>query len=93
MVSCKSWQVGFDPKERIAAIEESKIREGRDAWKSFRELAKKKWADGMMQEIERLTGSAQFTYVTAVTKLNSGAEAWNNTSHSWTICAGIPSRF
>jgi hypothetical protein len=32
VVSCKSWQLGFDPKERIAAIEGNKKREGRDAW-------------------------------------------------------------
>jgi hypothetical protein len=76
VVSCKSWQVGFDPKERIAAIEGNKVREGRDAWRSFRELANRKWADGLIREIESLTGSTRFTHVTAVTKLNSDASVW-----------------
>ncbi len=63
VVSCKSWQSGFDPKRRIALIDSNKVVYGRQQWKSFRELAKKKWADGLIEEIERLTGSAQFTYV------------------------------
>ena len=62
VVSCKSWQAGFDPREKIAAIEGDKIRSGRLAWRAFRELHKPKWADGLIAEIERLTGSTQFTY-------------------------------
>jgi hypothetical protein len=76
VVSCKSWQLGFDPKDRIEAIEGEKKREGRDAWRSFRELTKPKWANGLLAEIERLTGSTQFTYVTAVTKLIGSASVW-----------------
>jgi hypothetical protein len=76
IVSCKSWQSGFDPKDRIAAFEGKKIREGRDAWRGFRELTKPKWANALLAEIERLTGSTQFTYVTAVTKLIGCAEVW-----------------
>lgn len=76
VVSCKSWQSGFDPKEKIAAIDGNKIVSGREAWRAFRELVKKKWADGLIAEIKRLTGSSQFTYVTAVTKLRGDASAW-----------------
>src|SRR6202011_1299205 len=76
VVSCKSWQAGFDPREKIAAIEGNKIRSGRVAWRAFRELVKKKWADGLIAEIEKLTGSTQFTYVTAVTKLRGDASVW-----------------
>jgi hypothetical protein len=76
VVSCKSWQAGFDPNEKIASIEGNKIRSGRLAWRAFRELVKKKWADGLIGEIERLTGSRQFTYVTAVTKLRGDASIW-----------------
>lgn len=76
VVGCKSWQSGFDPEERIAAIEKGKIREGREAWKSFRELAKSKWADALVAEVMRLTGSSEFTYVTAVAKLTGDASAW-----------------
>jgi hypothetical protein len=76
IVSCKSWQAGFDPKRRIALIEGNKRISGRQAWQSFRELVKKKWADGLLAEIERLTGSTKFTYVTAVTRLRGDASIW-----------------
>jgi hypothetical protein len=76
VVSCKSWQAGFDPKEKIAAIDGNKIVSGRQAWRAFRELVKKKWADGLIAEIEKLTGSSQFTYVTAVTKLRGDPSVW-----------------
>jgi hypothetical protein len=75
-VSCKSWQSGFDPREKIAAIEGEKIRSGRQSWRAFRESVKKKWADSLIAEIERLTGSTEFTYVTAVTKLRGEASVW-----------------
>src|SRR5208283_3326622 len=76
VVSCKSWQGGFDPVARIAGIDSGKIMYGREQWKSFRELVKKKWADALIAKIEKLTGSTQFTYVTAVTKLRGDAAVW-----------------
>ncbi len=76
VVSCKSWQGGFDPKKRIELIEKNKRIAGRPAWKSFRELVKKKWADGLIAEIRRLTGSEKFTYITAVTLLKGEASVW-----------------
>ena len=59
-----------------ASIEGDKKVAGRQAWRSFRELVKRKWADGLVNEVQRLTGSTQFTYVTAVTKLRGDAEVW-----------------
>ena len=76
VVSCKSWQAGFDPKRRITLIEQNKTISGRQAWQSFRELTKKKWADGLVAKIESLTGSTAFTYVTAVTKLIGDPTVW-----------------
>jgi hypothetical protein len=76
VVSCKSWQAGFDPKKRIELIEGNKRISGRLAWQSFRELVKKKWADGLIAEIQRLTGSEKFTYVTAVTRLRGDEAVW-----------------
>jgi hypothetical protein len=73
VVSCKSWQLGFNPQEKITAIEQNKTVSGRKAWQGFRELTKRKWAEGLMSEVERLTDSTQFTYVTAVTKLRGFA--------------------
>jgi hypothetical protein len=76
IVSCKSWQGGFDPVATIAAIDAGKIKYGREPWKTFRELVRKKWADALIAKIETLTGSTQFTYVTAVTKLRGDASVW-----------------
>ena|SRR5258708_6688298 len=76
VVSCKRWQAGFDPKRRIQLIDGNKKISGREAWQSFRELVKKKWADALIAEIEKLTGSRKFTYVTAVTRLRGEASVW-----------------
>src|SRR5580693_8999787 len=46
VVSCKSWQSGFNPAGEIRAIEGEKIRRGRQAWQSFRELTAPKWSEG-----------------------------------------------
>lgn len=78
VVSCKSWGAGFDPRKRIELIEKKKRIAGRPAWKSFRELVEKKWADGLITEVYRLTGSEQFTYVTAVTRLKGDESVWRN---------------
>jgi len=92
VVSCKSWQSGFDPRERIASIEGGKKLSGRLAWKSFRELAKRKWADGLIERVEQLTGSNQFTYVTAVTRLKGDAEIWQEYPLFKTNLRGNPIR-
>lgn len=76
VVSCKSWQEGFDPGARIADIEKNRRIAGREAWKGFRELVKKKWADALISKVKKLTGSSKFTYVTAVTKLNGHPRCW-----------------
>ncbi len=76
VVSCKSWQAGFDPRKRIELISANKKVSGRLAWQAFRELVKKKWADGLIEKLESLTGSTKFTYVTAVTRLKGDAAVW-----------------
>jgi hypothetical protein len=78
VVSCKSWQGGFNPGEWIISIEKNKRVSGREAWHWFRELVKKKWADALITKIEKLTGSIEFTYVTAVTKLRGGPSGWQH---------------
>lgn len=76
VVSCKKWHGGFDPMENIAVIEGNNIVSGEQAWRAFPELVKQKWAEALIGEIERLTGSAQFSYVTAVTRLRGDATIW-----------------
>jgi len=38
------------------------------------------WADGLIAEVQSRTGSSQFTYVTAVTKLCGDATTWEQRS-------------
>jgi hypothetical protein len=75
-VSCKSWQGGFSPRQWIEKIDKDGIIFGRDAWRGFRELARPKWGNALINKIEDLTGARKFTYVTAVTKLNGDASQW-----------------
>ncbi|HET7258965.1 MAG TPA: hypothetical protein VFI75_04550 [Candidatus Acidoferrum sp.] len=80
VVSCKSWGEGFDPKKHIDLIRKNKRIAGRPAWKSFRELARKKWANALIKEIRKLTGSGKFTHITAVTRLRSDESIWREYS-------------
>lgn len=75
-VSCKSWQGGFTPLKRIKLIEQDGIVSGRKAWRAFRELVKPKWAEAFARVVRERTGSEDFTYVTAVTKLRGDRKVW-----------------
>ena len=76
IVNCKSWQSGFDLSHWIDGIEHNKIYNDREAWKPFRELVKKKWADALINKISDLTGTESFTNVTAVAKLKGPESEW-----------------
>ena len=78
VVSCKSWQEGFNPQKQINAVINGKILGGREAWKGSRELWKKKWADAFIREIISATGQEKFTYFTAVTKLIGNRDLWEH---------------
>jgi hypothetical protein len=78
VVSCKSWQGGFNPAVEIRAITDKKIARGREAWKSFRELASPIWSDAFMRAVVNATGTDRFTYVTAVAKLGGEKATWEN---------------
>jgi len=75
-VSCKSWQAGFHPRNKILEIEGSKVVSGRLAWKGFRELVRPKWSEAFIAAVKLATGAQSFTYVTAVTKLLGDAAIW-----------------
>lgn len=76
VVSFKSWQGGFDPVAELRHIEEEKVRRGREAWRSFRELLIPKWSQAFLSAIESATGQREFTYVLAVTKVIGDRGAW-----------------
>jgi hypothetical protein len=71
VVSCKSWQNGFNVKTYLNYLEKDKMKiiSGRSVWKSFRELTDELWAEAFLQKIQDETGSKNFKYIIAVTKL------------------------
>ncbi len=92
VVSCKSWQGGFNPKSKIAEIENNKIVSGREAWKGFREIARTKWAEAFIEKIEEISGSREFTYTTAVTALKGDKSVWESHADFSKILNGNPVR-
>ena len=94
VVSCKSWQGGFNPHSAVAGIANKKKAGGREAWKSFRELCEPKWSEAFLQTVEDATGSRAFTYFTVVTKLNNEASRseWENSDLFHRALGGNPIR-
>lgn len=78
VVSCKSWQEGFDPAACIDHIANNKRYAGREAWRGFRELCNPKWSRAFMAAVEAATGTREFTYWTAVTSIRK-----NRTKAVW----------
>jgi hypothetical protein len=78
VVSCKSWQSGFNPKTKIREFEENKIVNGREAWRGFRELVNEKWSEAFVRAVYDAAGQTEFTYITAVTALKGNREEWEN---------------
>ena len=76
VISCKSWQQGFDPAAELDAIVNGKVRHGRPAWKAFRELTQPKWSEAFVEAVKRASGEDRFTYVTAVTRLVGDRSVW-----------------
>ena len=77
-VSCKSWQSGFNPAAEIAALDGEKIRRGRKAWQSFRELCVPKWSEAFVKAVSDATGTSQFTHVLAVARIIGDRTVWEN---------------
>ncbi len=71
VVTCKSWQVGFNPERWVLNLTNKKdARMGsRDAWKFFRELVSQKWTNAFVREIEKETVQTTFTYYVVCTRL------------------------
>ena len=78
IVSCKSWQGGFNPTSQLKGILGNKKRGGRAAWKPYRELASPKWSEAFLEAVKEATGKDRFTYATAVTRLMGDKAVWEN---------------
>ncbi|MBI2820046.1 MAG: hypothetical protein HYX73_08710 [Acidobacteria bacterium] len=92
VVSCKSWQAGFNVGAKLAELENDKIRSGRESWRFFRELMKPKWSQGFCDAVFRATGSRSFTYVTAVTRLSGDRVLWETNKGFRRALSGNPIR-
>ncbi|AXI43139.1 hypothetical protein [Sulfitobacter sp. SK011] len=91
-VSCKSWQSGFHPASKIDAIENNKKISGRMAWQGFRELTVPKWSEAFIQAIEDATGTKEFTYITAVSKVRGDKAIWETYPPFQNALGGNPIR-
>lgn len=76
VVSCKSWQGGFNPASEIDAIENGQERRGREAWKSFRKLVVPKWSEAFVRAVREATGTDRFTHVVAVSRVVGDRAVW-----------------
>lgn len=92
VVSCKSWQSGFNVRSKLAELEQNKIRSGRESWRFFRELMMPKWSDAFCEAVFHETGSRAFTYITAVTRLSGDHTEWENHTRFRKALRGNPIR-
>lgn len=78
VISCKSWQSGFDIDffyEHLIDEEKRKVRVGAgDAWKKFRELVEQNWSKAFRETIYEETNSYDFTYYIAITKIKKNKD-------------------
>ena len=94
VVSCKSWQDGFDPNACLNHIANNTKYAGREAWRGFRELCNPKWSRAFLNAVEAATGSRNFTYWTAVTNVtkNRSREPWEKNADFIAAIGGNPIR-
>lgn len=76
VVSCKSWQTGFDATRILAQLRGEVPNPKRPQELRFRELWIEKWAEGFVERIYTVTGQRQFTYCIGVTFLTGNTQAW-----------------
>jgi hypothetical protein len=86
VVSCKSWQGGFDATAKLAELRGEKRNPKRATWRHFRELWVPKWSEAFREAIRERTGQADFDYRIAVTRVKGDAGAWGVDS---TIAANL----
>ncbi|MCO5318834.1 MAG: hypothetical protein M9942_10390 [Microthrixaceae bacterium] len=87
-VTCKSWQAGFDARQKLLQMRGDLSNPKRETWRHFRELWQPKWSQAFRDEVERLTGRTQFTYVVAATKF-TGSWSPEQAETEWNADATI----
>ena len=76
VVSCKSWQTGFDATAKLAELRGERKNPKKETWRHFRELWVPRWSEAFRARVEELTGESTFSYRIAVTRLKGDAAAW-----------------
>jgi hypothetical protein len=89
VVSCKSWQDGFDATAFLRDLHSDRG----NLWRHVRELWIPKWSGAFRTTIFDLTGSTEFTYHLAVTRLRGDSEAWVQEPRITENLGGNPFRF
>jgi hypothetical protein len=94
VVSCKSWQNGFNPAYWMKQLDGdgTKIVGGREAWKSFRELKVSRWSEAFISAIKDATGSDKFTYMIAVAHVVGDPAVWEEHEPFQEAIGGNPIR-
>lgn len=98
-VTCKSWQAGFNPRQKLLQMRGDLKNPKRQTWQHFRELWKPKWGEAFRDEIEACAKATSFTYVLAVTHLTGPWDAqeaeaeWSNDPIIEDNLRGNPLRF
>lgn len=87
VVSCKSWQTGFDASAKLGELRGERKNPKRATWRHFRELWIPRWSEAFRAQILALTGEPAFSYRIAVTRLMGDAAAWPEDP---TIKANLP---
>jgi hypothetical protein len=77
VVTCKSWQGGFDADAKLAELRGTKRNPKHATWHHFRELWVPKWSEAFRDTVQDLTGASTFSYRLAVTKLKGDGAAWS----------------
>jgi hypothetical protein len=77
VVTCKSWQAGFDADAKLAQLKGTRPNPKRETWHNFRELWVPKWSEAFRDTVHDLTGASTFSYRVAVTKLKGDGWAWS----------------
>ena len=80
VVTCKSWQTGFNPRKKLTELREGSGPRKRPTWHHFRELWSPKWAEAFRNEVARLTGQEKFIYRIAVTRFQGDSPESTTTS-------------
>ncbi len=93
VVSCKSWQSGFDAPRILAQLRGEAPNPKRRAELRFRELWMPQWAQGFRQKITEITGESVFTYCLAVTWLRGDGPGWSSDPTIRRCLGGNPLRF